>query len=130
MARPSSRYPTELELEILKILWQKGPLSVREMQEALDVVRKLAYTSVMTMMNIMAKKGYLKRSKKGKSFIYTPRVKEAETTKGILGDMINRVFEGSTMAVMVNLLEADEVEADELKELRKLIDRKVKEEQK
>ena len=56
MARPSSRYPTELELEILKILWQKGPLSVREVQEALDDFRKLAYTSVMTMLNIMSKK--------------------------------------------------------------------------
>ena len=130
MARQPSRYPTELELAILKILWKRGPLSVRDVQEQLRGFRKLAYTSVMTIMNIMSKKGYLSRSKQGKSFIYTPKVKQEKTASRMLGDVVERVFDGSAITAMVNLLKSVDGDLAGLKELRKLIDRKVKEEQK
>ena len=70
MARPSSTHPTELELEILKILWRDGPSLAKRVQEEIGDFRDLAYTSVLTIMNIMTKKKYLKRQKKGKSYVY------------------------------------------------------------
>jgi predicted transcriptional regulator len=126
MARRSSSYPTELELEILKILWREGEGSVRQVREQLSGFRNLAHTSVMTMMSIMKEKGYLKRTKKGKEYIYEPRVSREQTTRRMLGDMVDRVFHGSTMAAMVNMLEMGDIDEKELAELRRLIDQKEK----
>lgn len=127
MARRTSRYPTELELEILKILWRDGPSPVRQVRDALADFRDLAYTSVMTIMSIMAKKGYLKRTRTGRSYTYAPRVTEGRITRGMLGDIVNRAFDGSALAVMLNLLETGDLDDAELEELRHLIDRRTKE---
>lgn len=128
MARRPSKHPTELELEVLKVLWRDGASSVREVREALADFRDLAHTSVMTVMNIMTRKGYLKRSKQGKSHIYRARVSQEETTLGMLGDLVDRVFDGSAMAAVVNLLETGDIDESELAELRRLIHRKAEEE--
>lgn len=127
MARRSSRYPTELELEILKILWRDGESSVRHVRKELAIFRKLAHTSVMTMMTIMTEKGYLKRSKKGNHYTYKPHVTEEETSSGMLGDIVDRVFHGSTMAAVISLLETGDVDESEMSELRKLVKQKKKE---
>ena len=127
MARPASRHPTELELEILKILWRDGPASGRQVRDALAETRDLAYTSVMTVMNIMTQKGYLRRAKQGGSYVYRPRVTEKATTRRMLGDLVDRVFDGSAASVMLNLLESAEIDPSELEQLRKLIHRKMKE---
>ena len=129
MARLPSKYPTELELEILKVLWRDGESSVRDVKQALESFRKLAYTSVMTMMTIMTEKGYLKRRKKSNYYIYKPLITEKAITSGMLGDVVERLFDGSAMAAMVNLLETGDVDESELAELRKLIRRKGKEAQ-
>ena len=128
MARPSSRYPTELEFEILKVLWQAGPSSVKDVREALKPSRALAYTSVMTIMNIMTRKGYLERSRESRSYIYSPLIRDEDVSGGMLGDIVNRAFDGSALAVMTNLIESGGFDGKELKKLRKLINRKVKEE--
>ena len=128
MARPQSRHPTELELEILKILWERGPLSGQEVRKALAGFRKLAYTSVMTIMGIMEGKGYLRRKKVRARFIYSARVSEQATTKRILKDVVHRVFDGSVAAVMVRLLETSDLDPEELEKLRELIKRKTEEE--
>ncbi len=127
MARSTSKHPTELELEILKVLWRDGPLTGREVRDRLAEVRDLAYTSVMTVMGIMEDKGYVKRKKSGKTFIYSPRITEAATKKRMLKDVVDRVYEGSTMSVVVNLLESADIDPDELKQLRALIKRKADE---
>ncbi len=127
MPRPASKYPTELELEILKILWRDGPANVRIVREALAQTRKLAYTSVMTTMTIMVEKGYLKRTKKGGSYTYQPRVTEQDTGRRMLGDLVDRVFDGSAQAAMLHLLEASEIDEAELHRIRELINSKVKE---
>ena len=123
MTRPASRYPTELELEILKVLWRDGPCAVRQVRGALaEGGRELAYTSVMTIMNIMVNKGYLARKKQGPSYVYRPRVTERTTAGKMLRDMVNRVFDGSAAALVVNLLESTEVDEDEISKLREVLD--------
>lgn len=124
MAKRSSRRPTELELEILKILWQGGPLTVRKVRDALAPVRELAYTSVMTVMNIMVDKGYLARRKDSPRYVYRPRVSEKATTGRMLRDLVNRAFDGSASAVMVNLLRTADLDRAEIERLRELLDRK------
>jgi BlaI family penicillinase repressor len=127
MARPSSRHPTELELQILKILWRDGPSPVRHVRDALSQFRNLAYTSVMTIMNIMTKKGYLKRRKHRGRYAYSPKVSERSVSGGILSDLMDRVFDGSAVALMLNLLETSDVDERELKELREIIRSKIRE---
>lgn len=124
MSRPASKHPTALELEILKVLWEKSPLPVRDVREALGPARKLAYTSVMTIMNIMVEKGTLSREKSGALFLYSPRVTREATSRRMLRDLVDRVFDGSAAAILVNLLESSDVKEDELRELREILRRK------
>jgi predicted transcriptional regulator len=105
-------------------------LLVREVQEGLaaaEAQRELAHTSVITMLNIMVDKGYLRRKRSGKAYLFSPAVDEAEINRGMLGDILARVFDGSAKGVILNLLEIADLDADELKELRQLINRKAKE---
>ncbi|MCA9027849.1 MAG: BlaI/MecI/CopY family transcriptional regulator [Planctomycetaceae bacterium] len=130
MARPASEYPTRLELEILKVLWDQAPLPVRDVRARLDEQgRTLSHSSVITMLNIMVDKGYLKRSKQGKSFFFSPKVEQDSITGGIVEDLLDRVFDGSPAAMVLNLIETADLDADELAELRRLINRKAKERQ-
>ena len=130
MARPASQHPTELELEILKILWRQGPLPPREVRDGLVGFRDLAYTSVSTILTIMVNKGYLSREKSGPSFVYRARASEKATTRRMLRDMVNRVFDGSPAAVLVNLLEDAAVDEAEIRELRTILKAKMEEENK
>ncbi|MGA2621366.1 MAG: BlaI/MecI/CopY family transcriptional regulator [Thermoguttaceae bacterium] len=126
MARRTSAHPTELELEILKILWREGPLPGRRVRDLLAQVRDLAYTSVMTIMKIMTQKGYVRRKRVEGNYVYSPCVTEEMVTRGMLCDLVERVFDGSATAVMLNLLETAELGEDELKQIRRLINRKRK----
>jgi predicted transcriptional regulator len=128
MAKKAVRQPTKLELEILKILWKAHPATVGEVKETLaGQGKELAYTSVMTMLTIMTRKGYLSRVKQKGSYLYTPLLNEKSATQNLLRDIVDRVFEGSMTAVMVNLLETSDVDPEELKHLRKLINQKIEE---
>ena len=131
MARPKSIHPTDLELQILKCLWEYSPMSVREIREALSKVgRELAHTSVITTLNVMVGKKYLTRSMQGKSCLFAPKVSREAVTEGMLGDVVQRVFDGSAKAVMLSLFESTDLDPDELKELRQILDQKTKEQQK
>ena len=128
MARPSSEHPTELELEILKILWQRAPQTVEAVREALAAAgRALTHSSVITIMNIMVRKRYLKRTENRRAFEYGPLIEELAVNRRLLDDLVNRVFDGSAKGVLLELLETNDVDREELVEIRRLIDRKVKE---
>ena len=129
MARSESVHPTELELEILKVLWDKSPLLVREVRARLEAQadRPLAHSSVITMLNIMHRKGFLRRRKEGKSFLFWPKARKESVMGRMTGDLLSRVFDGSPRAMVLNLLETADLDSDELDELRKLITRKAKE---
>jgi predicted transcriptional regulator len=127
MARPASRHPTELELAIMKILWRDGPSSVRHVRDALVNFRDLAYTSVMTVLSIMTRKRYVRRTKSAGSYVYSPVLTEESAASKMLHDMVDRVFDGSTVAVMQRLIETSDLDADELAQIRQLIQKKAKE---
>jgi BlaI family penicillinase repressor len=130
VARPASDHPTGLELQILKVLWDRGPLMVRDVRQALaETGRRIAHTSVITTLNTMVEKRYLKRKKQGKAFLFSPRVERDEVRGQMLGDMVNRVFDGSAKAVVLGLFVCDALDAAELKELRRLVNQKAKERQ-
>ncbi len=124
MARPTSKHPTELELEILKILWRANPLTGRQVRDALAEFRELAYTSVMTIMGIMEDKGYLGRKKQGSSYVYSARIKQEATTRRMLLDLVERAYDGSVTSAVVNLLETSDIQSEELELLRELIRQK------
>ena len=126
MARNASQFPTELELEILKVLWRDQPCTVREVRDALSADRDLAYTTVMTVMGIMAKKKYVKRRKQKNTFVYQAIWTAEATSQGMLNDVVDRVFEGSKLAVMQQLLETSDLDDSELSEIRKLLSRRNK----
>jgi predicted transcriptional regulator len=128
MPRPVSKYPTELELQILKILWKAAPLLAREVQAKLtEDGRSLAKTSVITTLNTMFQKKYLARKKQGNTYLFSPRITEEQVAGRVLDDVVDRVFDGSTAAVMLSLFDARQINKDELEELRSLIDRKLDE---
>lgn len=124
MARKPSSYPTELELEILKVLWDSGPMRVREVREALASVRGLAYTTVMTMMGIMTKKGYLRRTKADGGYIYRAVTKRDRLRRDMMRDFVDRVFGGSPAMGIMHLLESSELDDAERAQIRALINRK------
>ena len=127
MARPASKYPTELELQILKVLWQQTPMLARDVQSALATDgRDLAKTSIITTLNTMVAKKYLTRRKQGNMYLFTPKISESEVGDRVIGDVVDRVFDGSTSAVLLKLFDVKDIEANELKELRKIIDLKLK----
>ena len=128
MARRSSEFPTELELQILKVLWGRGPLPVREVRQGLAAAgRDLAHTSVITTLNVMVQKKYLKRRMQGKACVFTPRVTREEVSRTMLGDVVERVFDGSAKAVMLSLFDCADLDANGVKELRQLVNQKAKE---
>ena len=130
MARQAAKHPTELELEILKILWEEGDAPVRDVRDALASKRDLAYTSVMTTMNIMVDKGYLKRKREGASYRYFPKISQQATTASLAGDLLTRAFDGSAASLMTSLIDANAIDEAELKTLRKMINAKMKEQSK
>ena len=128
MPRPVSKYPTELELQILKVLWQRSPLLARDVQAALgEGGRELAKTSVITTLNTMVGKEYLKRKKQGNMYLFTPRISEDQVSHRVMFDVVDRVFDGSASAVLMKLFDVKDLDNDELRELRTLINRRLAE---
>ena len=128
MARRRLSHPTELELEILKRLWREGPMTVREVRESLeDDFRKLAHTSVITIMNIMVEKAHVTKAKGRGGYVYKARIRRESTLKRMMGDLVDRAYEGSAAAAAMQLLEGGPVSARELEQLRELLDRKAEE---
>lgn len=128
MPRPASKYPTDSELQILKLLWQRSPMLARDVQAALsEGGRELAKTSVITTLNTMVGKKYLTRKKQGNMYLFSPRISENQVGSRVLEDVVDRVFDGSVSAVVMKLFDVKDLDSVELRELRTLINRKLKE---
>ena len=122
MARPRHQHPTPGELEILQVLWQRGPCTVREVMKVLNPTRRRAYTTVMSLMNVMFEKSLVKREPRGRAFVYRPRVTRKKTLSAMVRDLLGRAFDGSATAMVAHLLEQANLSEDELDEIHKTID--------
>ncbi|MCI4667537.1 MAG: BlaI/MecI/CopY family transcriptional regulator [Bacteroidia bacterium] len=114
--------PTEAELEILKVLWQSGPSTVRFVHEELAKHREVGYTTTLKQMQIMHDRKMLSRKKMGKTHIYTAQVSEKETQKQMLDKLVDTAFQGSAMKLVMQALGNGKTSSEELKEIRKFLD--------
>jgi BlaI family transcriptional regulator, penicillinase repressor len=121
MPRPRHEHPTPAELEVLKILWDQGPCTVRQVMEVLNRERHRAYTSVMSLLGVMTEKGLLKRQTKGRGFVYEPCVDQEKTVGRMLRDLLARAFQGSATCLVESLLDQSSPSAEELAEIHKTI---------
>ena|SRR2546421_3790319 len=131
MARRRSEHPTELELEFLHVLWRDGASTARQVQLALADSRKLAKTSVHTVLKIMERKGLVRRESRRKSQgsnLFIPLYTQQHTSRIMVRDLLRRVFHGSATAMLLSLFGEHKVSLRELQSLQKLARRKSKEE--
>jgi predicted transcriptional regulator len=122
MARPPSNRPTDGELAILRVLWDRGPSTVREVHKSLGRGRAAGYTSVLKVMQIMHEKGLVARDEANRSHVYRAAVPREHTQRQIVGDLLERVFGGSARALVLQALSAKRAGRAELAEIRKLLD--------
>ncbi len=123
MARPNTGRPTDQELEILKALWELGPSSVRDTWKHLSTARQIGYTSVLKIMQIMRDKELLVCDASQRPQVYRPRQNQKTILKHLAGDLLDRVFGGSASMLLLHAIESKKARADELAELRQLLDR-------
>jgi BlaI family transcriptional regulator, penicillinase repressor len=114
--------PTEKELEILQILWEKGPAAVKDVHEALGGESTNGYTTILKMMQIMLEKGLVTRQKSGKLHLYEAMVTQQTAQQQILDKMINTVFKGSAMQLVMSALGNNKSTKDELQEIKRYLD--------
>lgn len=123
MSRPGSENPTPGELEVLKIVWELGPSSSRDVLLLLNEDGKdRAYTSVASLMNVMVEKGLLKRKQNGRAFVYSAVVAKKRTLSELLSDLVGRAFEGSAGQLVAHLVESGKLSQAELDQIRQAID--------
>ncbi len=112
---------TGQELEIMKVVWKLGTPTVRQVYEDLLQHRKVAYTTVMTMMNILEQKGYLKKRQGDRAFVYTPSRPEKQVIRAMVREFVDRVFNGAAEPLLLHLVEDDQLSKEELDEIRRSI---------
>ena len=117
---PPRRKPTDAELGILRVLWTRGPSTVRDVAEAMG--REGAYTTILKLMQIMTDKGLVKRDDSTRSHVYKATSSEDQTQRQLVTDLLDKVFEGSAAKLVLRALADGKVSADELAEIRKLLD--------
>jgi predicted transcriptional regulator len=135
MARPRSTRPTDGELAVLNVLWERGPSTVRQVHEALAALKRgrgsanatagagtRGYTSVLKIMQIMTDKGLVRRDEAERSHVYRAAAPREQTQRQIVGELLDRVFGGSARALVMHALSVKPTTPEELAKIRKLID--------
>ena len=121
MAKQKSENLTPLELEIMTVLWETGAANVQTVQSHLK--RELAYTTVQTMLNILHRKGKVKRSLKERAYFYRPVVSRTQVAKQTVGDLVDRLFGGSAERLVMSLVETKQLSPEKLAMLKKMVDK-------
>jgi len=122
MPRKQSETLTEAELRVMNVLWGKGPATVQQVLDWLSREHDLAYNSVLTTIRVLEKKGYLKHTKDGRAHIYRPIVARDEASRSEVRHLVNRFFGNSHRSLLVNLLQEQNLDAEELKQLRQILE--------
>jgi len=111
---------TEQELEIMKIVWERDKTTVRDVYEKLLERRKVAYTTVMTMMKILENKKYLKKTLADRAYVYRPAQPKGQVIGDMVREFVNRVFNGSAEPLLVHLVDQHGLSSEELEEIARL----------
>jgi predicted transcriptional regulator len=113
--------PTDAELEILRVLWDLGPSTVRDVHTALEQKREIGYTTVLKLMQIMAAKGLVERDETARAHVYKARVAREQTQRQMVGDLLDRAFGGSAAKLMMQALSGRKASAEEIAQMRQML---------
>lgn len=113
--------PTDQELELLKIIWRRGHATVREVFLDLSQDRKIAYTTVLTMMGVLERKGHVQKKRGEKAYVYTAAQPESKVVARMVSEFVSRVFNGSRKPLLVHLIEDDKISDEDLHEAEQLL---------
>lgn len=123
MSRPVSKQPTDVELQILRILWRDGPSIARHVHDCLLESKETSYSTTVKMLSVMLEKGLLKRDDDVRPQVYRPAVAQQKTQKRILGELIDKVYEGSAKTLMQHVLSTKKATPEELDEIRQMLEK-------
>jgi len=118
----STRDPSKLEMQVLSVLWERGPSTVRDLLDALPDRKVRAYTTILTVMQVMEKKGLVSHTSQGNTHLYSATVSRAKVARPFLRGMVRNLFGGSPATVMQHLLADSDVSREELGEIKRLIE--------
>jgi BlaI family transcriptional regulator, penicillinase repressor len=127
MGQSSSPKLTPLESLVMNCLWECSPATVRQVRQALEPVKPMAYTTVLTVMRILRDKGFLQSVRQGRADLYSPAVAQQEVARTSLRELLERFFAGSATALVSQLLDSQELDADEIRDIRRQVNRKLRE---
>ena len=122
MARGKQPLPTDAELEILRVLWDRGASTVRDVYEELKRAKPVGYTTVLKFMQIMAEKGLVRRNEEQRTHLYEPMAPRESTQRQLVGDLLDRAFGGSAMQLVMQALSAKRATPAEIDQIRRLLD--------
>ena len=122
MSKTNLPRPTDAELAILRVLWRRGPSTVRQAQEELNQISPTGYTTVLKMLQIMIEKGLVSRDESERSHVYEAAVPEEETQKQLVSDLLERAFGGSARQLVLHALSVKQTSRKELAQIRRLLD--------
>jgi BlaI family penicillinase repressor len=120
--KKSQRQLTPLELQIMNVLWDLGPANVQTVQEKLAESQELAYTTVQTMLNVLHRKGKVRRTLRGRAFDYAPLLTRDKAASNAIGDMVDRLFGGSVDGLLMSLVKSRQLDPRKLEELSSLVE--------
>jgi predicted transcriptional regulator len=121
-AVPKTPRPTDAELAILRVIWQRGPSTVRDVHEALSATQASGYTTVLKLLQIMTDKGLVTRDESQRAHVYDSRLSERRTQRQLLGDLVDRAFGGSSAQLVLHALSDRPASSEELRHIRALLD--------
>ncbi len=121
MARPKTAGPTKRELEILQVLWERGPSTIKEVHETLSETHKTAYNSVLTILSIMLEKGFVRRNEAERSHVYRASYSKSHMEKKLVRSFMDGVFGGSAMRLVTRALSVKETSAEERAKIHELL---------
>lgn len=119
--KPGAEQLTPLELEIMKVLWETGPAPVQAVQERLAAERPLAYNTVQTMLNVLHRKGRVRRELRARAYFYEPAVSKPQAAQQAVGDLVDRMFGGSAERLVLSLVETRHLTPEKLDRLSALL---------
>jgi predicted transcriptional regulator len=123
MSRIPSPRPTDAELAILRVLWDRGPSTVRQVHDVLSSGRPAAYTTSLKLLQIMTEKGLVERDERDRTHVYRARLSEEQTQRQLVRDLAERAFGGSAAKLVLQALASKHASADELREIRSMLDK-------